>query len=124
MTTPEYTFEELKNIGLIYDDENDGDPSNDDYEDSLTSNDNLNSSRLENLHWCSCSNCCIMRTLVDWKCCKECETIREKLGGVSCITDSEEFETLCINKCVLKTAFFQYGRYLKNFKSLKEMNNK
>ena len=29
----------------------------------------LSSSRLENLHWCTCAECSMMPTLVDAKCC-------------------------------------------------------
>ena len=46
-----------------------------------TSDNEGDSSRLENLHWCSCENCVIgwsMR-LEEVKCCRECNILSEKL---------------------------------------------
>ena len=33
--------------------------------------DQLNSSRLENLHWCTCHHCIVMPTFIECKCCEE-----------------------------------------------------
>ena len=38
-------------------------------DDSEDSENDLDSSRLENLHWCTCTHCCIMPLLVECKCC-------------------------------------------------------
>ena len=32
----------------------------------------LDSSRLENLHWCTCGQYCVMSSLIESKCCREC----------------------------------------------------
>ena len=42
-------------------------------EKSAESEDELNSSRLENLRWCRCSHCIVMPTFIESKCCKEYE---------------------------------------------------
>ena len=48
----------------------------------------LNSSRLENMHWCTCAECSIMPTLPESKCCQEFKVLLEgKLSDeVTCIT--------------------------------------
>ena len=93
---------------------------------SEESENELDSSRLENLHWCKCTHCCIMPTLIEAKCCRECENLLEdKLDFSKCITDYEEFDTLCLNEIVLNTASIQYNRrFKKNYKMVKDMNNK
>ena len=50
-------------------------------------NDELNSSRLENLHWCTCHHCTVMPTFIVCKCCKD------KLDD-ACITDHTDFDVL------------------------------
>ena len=64
-----------------------------------------------------------MPSLVESQCCKEFADL-SKFNEVYCITEHEGFETLCLNKIVLNTAFIQFRRYNKNFKLVKEMNNK
>ena len=66
-----------------------------------------------------------MPSLVESQCCKEfADLLESKLNEVDCITEHEEFETLCLNKIVLNTDFIRFRRYKKNFKLVKEMNNK
>ena len=61
---PEYTNEKLQKLLPTQDISNDS--SDDDNE--------LDSSRLENLHWCKCKNHCeILSTLQECKCCQEFE---------------------------------------------------
>ena len=87
--------------------------------------DELDSSRLENLHWCSCTHCCVMPSLRECKCCRECSNLlEEKLDSINCISEHEEFVQLCLNKIVLNTAFIQYRRTKKNYKRVKSMTNK
>ena len=51
-----------------------------------------NSSRLENLHWCKCSHCTVMPTLIESKCCREyVELLGDKLYGIKCITRAQRF---------------------------------
>ena len=84
---------------------------------------NLDSSRLENLHWCGCHNCIIMPTLIESKCCKEFGSLLgDKL--VSCITDNEYFEDICLKRHILESAHIQNQRYLGKFKDSKTISNK
>ena len=118
---PEYTKTELEKLGIkaIESDGDEAVSSND------SSNEDFDSSRLENLHWCTCGHCCIMPSLVESKCCRECANLKEdKLDHVKCVAEHEEFETLCLNKIVLNTAFIQYRRYKNNYNLVKQMNNK
>ena len=86
---PEYAKEELEKLGIKTFESDDDIVSSDD------SSDDLDSSRLENLHWCTCGHCRIMPSLVESKCCRECANLLEdKLDNVKCVCEHEEFETL------------------------------
>ena len=65
---PEYSKEEYKKRKL------------DSSSDMTDSDDNLDSSRLENLHWCTCKKCVIgvTMTLDECKCCRECNIYLRK----------------------------------------------
>ena len=93
---------------------------------STDSESNLDSSRLENLHWCYCRNCviCFSMTLDECKCCRECNILEEKLQVVKCITESEDFKILCLNRTVLETACIRHRRYENKFQSIKTFINK
>ena len=115
---PEYGEEEIKKRKLENLDES-----------ATDSDDDLDSSRLENLHWCSCKNCVIglTMTLDECKCCRECNILGEKLQNIEpfrCITDSEDFKVLCLNKTVLETACIRHRRYKNNFQEVKTFSNK
>ena len=57
------------------------------------------SSRLENLHWCTCEKCLIMPMLMESKCCCECRSLlNEKIARVKCITLNKDFIILCYEK--------------------------
>ena len=61
-----------------------------------------------------------MPLLIESKCCKEYANLQEqKLDGINCITEHEEFDILCLNKIVLNTAFIQFRRYKNKFKLVK-----
>ena len=60
---PEYNETEMKSH-FFWGKENDS-------SDMESENDELNSSRTENLHWCKCAHCTIMPSFVECKCCKE-----------------------------------------------------
>ena len=89
--------------------------------------DEMNSSRLENVHWCGCSNCCIMPTLPESKCCKE---FRELLGDKlenktpSCITNNPQFRDMCLKEHVLEGAHLQNRRYHGKFTDIKNLSNR
>ena len=111
---PEYSKEECKKRKLDSSSETDD------------SDDNLDSSRLENLHWCTCKICVIgiEMTLDECKCCRECNILGEKLEGIQCITENDDFKILCLNKIVLETACIRHRRYNNNFKDLRIFMNK
>ena len=83
---PEYTNEELKKQGIDIVDSTDEEMS------SENSENELNSSRLENLHWCTCEKCCVMPSLIECKCCRECANLLEdKLDEVECMKNLKHF---------------------------------
>lgn len=91
-----------------------------------SSEDELDSSRLENLHWCRC-RCCVIgltMTLEECKCCKEFNILSEKLETLKCITDHPDFETLILSPAVLELSFIRHRRYQGNFQDIKEINPK
>ena len=110
---PEYTHQELKNRKQT--------------EEGYGSVDEHNSSRLENLHWCSCRKCVIFQSmsLHECKCCREYSNLLgSKLEGKECVTLNEEFEILCLNRVVLETAYIRYRRNKNKFKNLSTLTNK
>ena len=114
---PEYTEGELKAILSEAENEN----SN-----TSSSECELDSSRLENLHWCRCRNCVIGLTFTidECKCCKECNILTEKLEGISCITEHEEFKNLILNPTVLELAYITRRRHNNNYKDFTKISNK
>ena len=112
LNEPEYSQVELEELQKLHECELYGNSSSDE---------ELNSSRLENLHWCKCSCCVIYNTykLVECKCCREFSTLlNDNLNDIKCITMNNEFEILCLNRIVLETASIRHHRYHKNFKEL------
>ena len=80
---------------------------------SNSSSDELNSSRLQNLHWCTCHHCTVMPTFVECKCCEEFpELLKDKLNN-ACITDHKDFDVLCLHKSVFtKQCVFSNSCYI------------
>ena len=112
LNEPEYSQVELEKLQKLHECE---------LSENSSSDEELNSSRLENLHWCKCSCCVIYNTfkLVKCKCCREFSTLlNDKLNDIKCITMNNEFEILCLNRIVLETASIRHRRYHKNFKEL------
>jgi len=59
--------------------------------------------RIGNLVWCSCSQCSIEKREIDCLCCHEVSAVsEEQFDGKQCITFTDEFKTICLNKTVLK----------------------
>ena len=115
MNEPEYTKAELEKIEY------------NEVELSSSDNEDLNSSRLENLHWCTCTCCVIFTsfTLIECKCCREFSTLlNDKLDDNKCITMHKDFEILCLNCTVLETASIRHRRYQKKFNELSTYSNK
>ena len=72
---PEYRDDELQSMKL---------PSVGSSSDE--SENELNSSRTENLHWCKCQHCIIMPSFLESVCCKELPLLNDKLqDSVKCI---------------------------------------
>ena len=92
---PEYSEKEL--IDIISSQEDNADIL------SSSSEDEAESSRLENLHWCRCKNCVIGLdfTLEECLCCKECGILTQKMEGINCITEHKDFNNLILNSSVL-----------------------
>ena len=95
---PEYLEKEINAMNIL---------ENENFSDNSEESD-LDSSRLENLHWYSGFECGIALTMrvQECKCCCECKSLLgDKLKGVKYITSNSEFHILCLNKIVLETAF-------------------
>ena len=101
---PEYTEHEMNS--LVYSDGSE-----------TSEEDEKDSNRLENLHWCSCENCVIMPSIFESKCCQETKALlNEKLNNIKCITLNEDFRILCLYTTVLDTVLIQHHRYQKKLK--------
>ena len=63
---------------------------------------------------CTCGHCIVMHTSRECMCCAEIDEVTERIQEgpheVTCITEHEEFEPVCLNVWVLQPAFFQYRR--------------
>ena len=60
--------------------------------------------RIGNLEWCHCQECKKEDREIDCLCCQEVAALNSKFDteSMNCIIQSSEFETLCLNKTVLK----------------------
>ena len=59
------------------------------------------------------------------KCCQECSILDKRLDSeIKCITEQEEFKTLCLNKIVLEASCIRHQRYQKKFNNIKTFSNK
>lgn len=110
---PEYNDDELKSMKFSSEGSNSDESENE-----------LNSSRLENLHWCKCQHCTVMPTFIESRCCKEFSLLEDKLQEASCITLHKDFDVLLLHKTVLETAFIRHRRFKNNFTQVKEMTTK
>ena len=100
MNEPEYLEKEINAMNIL---------ENENFIDNSEESD-LESSRLENLHWCSgfeCGVACFYyEGIQECKRCCECKSLLgDKLKGVKYVTSNSEFHILCLNKIVLETAF-------------------
>ena len=91
---PEYTKEELKRM------ESKKRKAPNTSSSPSTDEDDLDNSRLENLHWCKCGQCIIFleTSLRECVCCKEySDLLGGKLNDIRCISYHDEFKTLCLD---------------------------
>ena len=73
--------------------------------DTSSSDGELNTdTRIGNLEWCLCQKCKKEDREIDCLCCQEIPALNSKFNteSMNCIIQSSEFETLCLNKTVLK----------------------
>ena len=81
--------------------------------------------RSGNLLYCKCGKCKVMETEVESICCKEMAEIDEgRLGGKDCINEVNQFECVCLNPAVLKTALISYINESKSSKIKGTFDNK
>ena len=92
---PEYNKEELKSMEF----------SDDTKRDSNEEETDLNPSRQENLHWCKCSDCTVMPTFIECRCCKKFKNLLDDELSSGCITNHEAIDTLILSKSDLEIAF-------------------
>ena len=92
---PEYNKEELKPMEF----------SDDTKSDSNEEETDLNPSRQENLHWCKCSDCTVMPTFIECRCCKKFKDLLVDELSSGCVTNHEAINTLILNKSDLEIAF-------------------
>ena len=59
------------------------------------------------LEFCTCQNCVILPTQDECKCCKDFQHFVDQYIGddCMCITLHQDFETVCLNRTVLETAY-------------------
>lgn len=97
---------------------------------SVEDHDSLNDSttrerRSKNTSWCKCGKCKSMETEEESVCCEEMlEIEEERFQGKKCISEVCEFEAVCLNSAVLKTALIAYVNGLKNSKINGTFDNK
>lgn len=103
--------------------ENEGDIGNEEDESDAESVD-LDSSRLENMHWCCCRNCDIMPTVMESKCCMEFERLLGAKLENGCVTSHPHFEDVALKEHILETSFIQHRRYHNNFVNVAGMSDK
>ena len=94
-----YQFEPIYNPGEPIE----GEESNGSDEETTDTNNRRSDT---NVSWCLCGKCAVMEREKECLCCQEIEQIASHLvsGDVSCVTELEQFKTVCLDPTVLKTA--------------------
>ncbi|XP_065178733.1 uncharacterized protein LOC135809328 [Sycon ciliatum] len=66
--------------------------------------------RVGNVSWCECTCCVQMECRLDCICCREVGAVLQFLSGTAqrCVSETEEFQTGCLNKHVLTIALRGY----------------
>lgn len=59
---------------------------------------------------CQCGHCVNMPSVEECVCCKELDSIVNKMEGrgIECITQDNGFQAVCLNPDVLETAYYAY----------------
>ena len=69
--------------------------------------------RLGKMDWCSCAKCIPMPCGIECQCCREMDSVQERLmeqEEIGCITSRDQFAIVCLNKDVLYTALVMINR--------------
>ena len=90
------------------DDESDSDESDTDIREQASFTQCLRS-----MDWCSCVKCVSMLRGIECQCCREMESVEERLmeqENTECITCHDQFPIVCLNKDVLYTALVMINK--------------
>ena len=67
------------------------------------------------IYLCNCGHCIVMPTVAECIWCCEIDTTIQKMGQIqaqiSCITEHEGFEPVCLNFWVLQAGYFSYRQH-------------
>ena len=83
------------------DDESDSDESDTDIREQVSFTE-----RLGSMDWCSCAKCVSMLRGIKCQCCREMESVEDRLmeqENTECITYHDQFPIVCLNKDLLYT---------------------
>jgi len=111
-----YLYEPEKNVSTTSSD------SESSTSEGLSSHDS-SVNRIGNTGWCKCEKCEKETREIDCLCCQEVAALNLKfdISKMDCITDSDEFKTLCLNKAVLENVLtglhVSRGDYLEKISS-------
>lgn len=69
--------------------------------------------RLTGSEWCNCGKCSVMTTPKGCICCRELSAMKNHADecGVQCITGNTDFQSVCLNREVLKCAWLQLNDF-------------
>ena len=91
--------------------EADYDHMDSDSSENLEGEHNADDDRLQNTRWCTCQRCTDMPSVVECYCCQESRGVMDKFNELAaahvkihnnmCITQTERFQTLCLDTDVL-----------------------
>ncbi|XP_060589285.1 uncharacterized protein LOC132744554 [Ruditapes philippinarum] len=90
---------------------------------------NEESERLGNTNWCECENCRALDNDRESICCNEIDSVKLKIEqykeematDLSCITRYPGFQSVCLDRYVLETAYYQYRQ---QYVKVEHTNNK
>ena len=102
-----YQFEPTT-VACYSDEESDSDESDTDVREQASFTE-----RLGKVDWCSCSKCVPLPRGIECQCCREMDSVYERLverDDICCITNHDQFSVVCLNKDVLYTALVMINR--------------
>ena len=102
-----YQFEPTT-VACYSDEESDSDESDTDVREQASFTECLGK-----VDWCSCSKCVPLPREIECQCCREVDSVYERLveqDDICCITNHDQFSVVCLNKDVLYTALVMINR--------------